>query len=289
MEPLSHTPVLYHEVLQGLMVKPGGQYIDATLGAGGHAAGILETAGPQAQLLGIDLDPQMLEIARKNLAHFPGQTTLVQGNFRDLASIAGENGVRSVDGILFDLGVSGVQLEARERGFSFLREGPLDMRFSPQHEDTAAELINHLSEKELADLIWEYGEERRSRSIARAILRHRPIKTTTQLAEIVARAVGRRGRIHPATRTFQALRIVVNAELSSLAEAMPQAVDILSPGGRLVMISFHSLEDRMVKNFLRQEPRLEVLTRKPIQASRQEIHSNPRSRSAKMRIGQRIS
>lgn len=287
MDQPSHTPVLFSSVLEGLAVKAGGNYIDATVGAGGHARGILEASGPQGRLLGIDLDPQMLAIAHQTLARFSGQVRLVQGNFRHLASITTENDFPKVDGILFDLGLSRVQLESAERGFSFLREGPLDMRFSAHQKDTAAHLVNRLPEKELADLIWEYGEEGRSRAIARAIVASRPLRTTTQLAEIVGRAIGRRGKIHPATRTFQALRIAVNRELSSLQEALPQAVDILSPGGRLLIISYHSLEDRMVKNFMRQEPRLEILTRKPIRPSWEEIKDNPRSRSAKLRIARR--
>ncbi|MBI2845556.1 MAG: 16S rRNA (cytosine(1402)-N(4))-methyltransferase RsmH [Chloroflexi bacterium] len=286
MDQPTHAPVLLGRVLEGLAIKHGGLYIDATLGAGGHSLTVLQTA-PRVKILGIDLDPQMLALARQNLAHFSDQVVFVEGNFRHLHSIAVGNGLRQVDGVLFDLGLSSIQLHAAGRGFSFQEEGPLDMRFSPRQEKTAADLVNRLPEKELADLIWEYGQERHSRAIARAILSKRPVKTTTQLAEIVARTLRRRGKIHPATRTFQALRMAVNEELSALQEALPQAVDILASGGRLVVISFHSLEDRIVKIFMRGEPRLEIITRKPIRPSSEEIESNPRSRSAKLRVAQR--
>lgn len=284
-----HLPVLLQEVLEGLEVKRGGSYIDTTVGTGGHAIAILERIGATGQLLGIDFDPQMLKVAKENLANYKGRVTLTVGNFREVAEISRKHGFHNVDGILFDLGLSSLQLEWAERGFSFQQEGPLDMRFSPEQEMTAAKLINHLPEKELADLIFRYGEEPRSRAIARAIVHHRPLKTTKELAGVVARAARRRGRIHPATRTFQALRIAVNDELAALEEALPQAVDLLHPGGRLAVISFHSLEDRIVKNFFRSEERLQMITPKPLRPDRDEIQANPRARSARLRIAQRKS
>ncbi len=303
---MPHIPVLYQEVLAGLQVKPGGQYIDATLGAGGHAAGILSASAPDGRLLGIDADPAALAVARERLAEFGQRATLVRGNFAALTEIATRHGFQPVDGILFDLGLSSLQLEAAGRGFSFQREGPLDMRFDPTLETTAAHLVNRLPEAELADILFRYGEERQGRRIARAIVRARPIRTTTQLAEVVKRATGRRRKIHPATKTFQALRMAVNDELPALETALSQALDLLAPDGRLLVIAFHSLEDRLVKIFFRRESRdcicppelpicmcqhrarLEILTKKPIRPSASEVRANPRSRSARLRIARRL-
>lgn len=300
-----HIPVLFHEVLAGLQVKPGGHYIDGTVGAGGHAWGILRASGPDGLLLGIDADPAAIAVARQRLAEFGPRVTLVEGNFADLREIAVRHGFQLVNGLILDLGLSSMQLDDGSRGFSFQKEGPLDMRFSGQGP-TAADLINRLDEKELSDLLKRYGEERRARRVARAIVAHRPLTTTTELADTVARAVGRRGRIHPATRTFQALRIAVNKELDALAQALTQALDILAPGGRLAVISFHSLEDRLVKEFFRehsqdcvcppeapictchQRAALQVLTRKPIRPSVEERERNRRSRSAKLRLACRL-
>lgn len=300
-----HIPVLFHEVLAGLQVKPGGHYIDGTVGAGGHAWGLLRASGPDGLLLGIDADPAAIAVARQRLTEFGPRITLVEGNFANLRKIAVRHGFQLVNGLILDLGLSSMQLEDGSRGFSFQKEGPLDMRFSGQGP-TAADLVNGLDEEELSDLLRRYGEERHARRIARAIVAHRPLTTTTELAETVARAAGRRGRIHPATRTFQALRIAVNKELDALAQALTQALDILAPGGRLAVISFHSLEDRLVKQFFRehsqdcvcppqapictchQRATLQVLTRKPIRPSAEERERNRRSRSARLRLACRL-
>jgi 16S rRNA (cytosine1402-N4)-methyltransferase len=296
-----HVPVLLSEVIAGLAPRTGGRYLDATVGGGGHGAAILAASMPDGRLLGIDADPAALAAARERLAAFGERARLMHGNFRDMARLAAEAGVERFDGILLDLGVSSHQLDTPERGFSFLADAPLDMRIDPTAEETAADLVNQLPEGELADLIYRYGEERGSRRIARAIVearRREPIATTSALAAIVERAMGgRRGKIHPATRTFQALRIAANHELESLEAALPQAVDLLAPGGRLAVVAFHSLEDRIVKQFFRAESgyggaagptRLRIITKKPIEAREEETRSNPRARSAKLRIAERV-
>jgi 16S rRNA (cytosine1402-N4)-methyltransferase len=297
-----HTPVLLAEVITGLAPRSGGRYIDGTLGGGGHAAAILEASAPDGRLLGIDADPAALAAGAARLASLDERTVLAHGNFRDLAQLARANGFEPADGILLDLGVSSHQLDTPERGFSFMADAPLDMRMDPTSGETAADLVNELPESELADLIYHYGEERGSRRIARAIVAARRtgrIATTRALAEIVARALGgRHGKIHPATRTFQALRIAVNRELESLEAALPQAVDVLAPGGRLAVIAFHSLEDRIVKQFFRAESgyasavgpsRLRIVTKKPIEAELAEARANPRARSAKLRIAEKLT
>jgi 16S rRNA (cytosine1402-N4)-methyltransferase len=291
-----HVPVLAQEVLAYLQPRPGGRYIDATVGAGGHAALILEASAPDGRLLGIDVDPAALALARRRLAQFGDRVVLVCARFSALEDVAKGHGFTGVDGILMDLGVSSMQLDDPARGFSFQRTGPLDMRMSPHEPVTAAQLVNTLSEQELADVLWRYGEERLARRIARAIVarrRARPFETTADLAELIASLVPRRGGLHPATRTFQALRIAVNRELEELEAALPQAVGLLRPGGRLVVISFHSLEDRIVKQFFRTyaagpQPRLRVLTRKPVVPTPEEVRQNPRSRSAKMRVAEAL-
>jgi 16S rRNA (cytosine1402-N4)-methyltransferase len=303
---LNHVPVLYQEVIAGLRPKPGGHYIDATVGGGAHARGLLKASSPDGQLLGMDADPTAIAQARQSLAEYGERAILVNGNFADLKEIAARHGFCPVGGILLDLGLSSFQLERAERGFAFQLEGPLDMRFNPQQGPTAADLVNTLPEDRLADLLWRYGEEHQARRIARAIVAHRPLRTTRELAEIVQRTVSRRRRIHPATRTFLALRIAVNQELDALSRALPQAVELLAPGGRLAVISFHSLEDRIVKVFFRDEargcicppdvpvcvchhqPALEVLTKKPIRPSEAEVRRNPRSRSARLRLASRL-
>ncbi len=302
-----HIPVLLQETLTFLQVRPGGTYIDATVGGGGHAEAILSASAPDGRLLGLDLDPDALEVARERLTPFGERAVLRQGSFAQLAALAAD--FAPVDGILFDLGLSSLQLADPARGFSFSYSGPLDMRFDPDAGGpTAADLVNGLSVEELAQILYQYGEERQARRIAEAIVAARPLETTEQLAEVVVAAVGRRrGRIHPATRTFQALRIAVNDELSVLQVALPQAVDLLRPGGRLVVISFHSLEDRIVKRFLRQESkdcicppeapvctcehraRLRVLTRKPVRPDPEEVARNPRARSARLRAAERLA
>jgi 16S rRNA (cytosine1402-N4)-methyltransferase len=301
-----HVPVLYDQVLVWLQPHSGGWYIDATLGAGGHAKGILLASRPDGRLLGLDADPDALLHASKVLEPFGDRVTLRVANFRQLGAVAGALDIREVDGILMDLGLSSRQLDEAERGFSFAQDGPLDMRMDRSRRESAADLVNTLSEAELSDILWQYGEERHSRRIARAIVAARPLVTTGQLADLVARTVGRREKIHPATRTFQALRIAVNEELEALSEALPEARDLLRPGGRLAVIAFHSLEDRLVKEFYRQEARacicppelpvcvcqhqatLRVLTSKPVRPSAEETVRNPRSRSARLRVAERL-
>jgi 16S rRNA (cytosine1402-N4)-methyltransferase len=302
-----HIPVLYRQVLEGLEVESGGRYIDATLGAGGHARGILERSAPDGRLLGLDADPEAVEFARAALGVLRERAVLVAGNFRRLRAIAAEHGFEAVHGVLLDLGISSRQLAQAGRGFSFDRNGPLDMRLDPGRGRPAAELVNELPEAELANLIWRYGEERQSRRIARAIVSARPLDSTGQLANLIASTIGRREKIHPATRTFQALRIAVNDELGALSEVLPQARDLLRPGGRMAVIAFHSLEDRLVKQFFQLESRdcicppetpvcvcghratLQVLTRKPIRPTADEEAHNPRSRSARLRIAARLA
>ncbi|WP_457631326.1 16S rRNA (cytosine(1402)-N(4))-methyltransferase RsmH [Oceanithermus sp.] len=279
-----HQPVMLSEALDLLNVQPGGVYVDATFGGGGHTRGIIERGG---QVLALDQDPD----AHKRAERLGGVAIrFVQANFRDLEAVLASQGSPPVSGILADLGVSSFHLDDPERGFSYRHEGPLDMRMGGSGP-TAAEIVNTLSEEELADLLWRYGEERQSRRIARAIVAARaeaPIETTGQLAEIIRRAVGYRRAGHPARKTFQALRIYVNDELGALSGLLEAAGRVLRPGGRLVVISFHSLEDRLVKHFLRDDPRFRVLTKKPLTASPKEQAVNPRSRSAKLRAGERI-
>ncbi|MFQ5473218.1 MAG: 16S rRNA (cytosine(1402)-N(4))-methyltransferase RsmH, partial [Dehalococcoidia bacterium] len=252
----SHAPVLTEEVISFLAVRPGGRYIDCTLGPGGHSRAILEASAPGGVLLGLDADPSAVHLASEALSEFAGSTRFVNANFRHLGEVCDRYEFEPVHGVLFDLGVSSLQLGSADRGFSFQTKAPLDMRFGPDQTLTAAEIVNGYSETDLANVIWQYGEERLSRRIARRIVAARPISTTTELAEIVAKAVpGGKKRIHPATRTFQALRIAVNDELTAIAEALDQTLSILGSGGRLVVISFHSLEDRIVKQFMRRECR----------------------------------
>jgi 16S rRNA (cytosine1402-N4)-methyltransferase len=311
-----HVSVLLEPTLDGLHVVAGGRYIDGTLGAGGHAAAILERSAPDGLLLGLDVDPAALALAGARVAPFGDRAVLVHANAGDLASVARERGFAPVDGVLLDLGVSSMQLDTAERGFSFQTDAPLDMRMDPTDTSrpTAADLVNRLPEGDLADLIYQYGEERGSRRIARRIVAERqrsPITTTGRLATIVqaalgGRPAGPRGRIHPATQTFQALRIAVNRELDVLPQALAGAVDILRPGGRLAVIAFHSLEDRIVKQFLAQEvkgcicppdlpvcqcgrvPRLKAVSRGAIQATEAEQAANPRARSARLRVAERV-
>jgi 16S rRNA (cytosine1402-N4)-methyltransferase len=281
--------------------------VDGTLGAGGHARGIMEASAPDGQLLGLDVDPQALALARKNLAPYEGRIHLAQASYTSLSTQLARLGWEAVNGILLDLGASSMQFDTPERGFSFLHDAPLDMRFGPHVPQTAADLVNKYSERELADLIYQYGEERNSRKIARAIVKARPIHTTRELVAVIESVSPRRGdRVHPATRTFQALRIAVNEELASIAEVLPQAVAALQAGGRLAVISFHSLEDRIVKDFIREQSKdrvnppyeriyeeerkatLKEVNRKPITSSEQEIKNNPRARSAKLRIAEKL-
>jgi 16S rRNA (cytosine1402-N4)-methyltransferase len=320
---VGHVPVLLKEAIDFLAVERGGTYLDATVGLGGHSYEIAKRLGAPGHLIGFDKDPAALNAARMKLAPAvvsrqssvvseldPGAErpttndqrqnvdwpliTLMHGSFADLAN---DQRPATIDGMLADLGVSSLQLEDAARGFSFQAEGPLDMRMNPMSGETAEQVVNHLDERELADVIYEFGEERRSRRIARAIVRSRPIRTTRQLVDVISTAarpmkLGRHkyDRIHPATKTFQALRIFVNRELDDLKALLEAAPRVLKPGGRLVVISFHSLEDRIVKDALRsgKDKYFRLLTKKPLTASEEEIERNPRSRSAKMRAAERM-
>ena len=286
-----HTPVLLNEVLHWLRIRPEGTYVDATVGAGGHALEIARrlTSG---RLIGLDQDPQALELARERLRGFERQVTLVHASFSRIEAIVRRLNLPAVDGVLADLGVSSMQLDNAERGFSFRFGGPLDMRMNPQAQLTAADIVNHRPEKELADLLYHFGEERESRKIARAIVRARPIRDTAHLATVVAGARKARGRqkLHPATKTFLALRIAVNREMEELEQFLSRTPATLSPAGRWVVLSYHSLEDRLVKRAFQQwarEGAVKILTKKVIQPAPDEVRSNPRARSAKMRVAER--
>jgi 16S rRNA (cytosine1402-N4)-methyltransferase len=292
----SHVPVLLKEAIDFLAVRRGGTYIDATVGLGGHSYEIAKRLGAPGHLIGLDKDPAALEIAREKLAPNQPDWPEVTLLHRSFAEIAKGEGRATVDGILADIGVSSLQLDNAARGFSFQAEGPLDMRMDPRSERTAEQVVNHLDERQLADVIYEFGEERRSRRIARAICRSRPIQTTAQLADVISAAARPMNqaerRIHPATRTFQALRIFVNRELDDLKALLEAAPQILKPGGRVVVISFHSLEDRIVKDAFRgtanQDRYYRILTKKPVTASEEEADRNPRARSAKLRAAERV-
>lgn len=300
-----HTPVLLAEVLQGLAVRPDGLYVDCTVGDGGHAEAILRAGG---RVWGLDKDPEALVVATARLASFGERVVAVHASFAELAWVAAEHSLAPVDGVLFDLGLSTRQIELSGRGFSFLRDEPLDMRFDPQGGLTAEEVVNTLPPQELADLLRRYGEEPRAAAIARAIVRRRPFRTAQELVQAVESATGPRwgGRIHPATRVFQALRIYVNGELEALEEGLRQALDLLAPNGRLAAIGYHSLEDRIVKEALRREAtdclcppglpqcvcghraRLALVTRRPLRPDQAELEANPRSRSARLRVARRL-
>ena len=302
-----HEPVMLEECISALQVQRGGRYIDCTVGGGGHAAAILEESSPGGRLIGIDADPHAIRVARGKLKPYGKDAILVNENFKYLENICTRHGFSPVNGVLFDLGMSSLQLEEAGRGFSFRQDSPLDMRFSDRQDLTAADIVNTYPEVELAQLLHRYGEEQRNRQIARCIVERRPLETTQELARVVEQAVGgTRGRIHPATKTFQALRIAVNHELENLELALEQAVNLLGNGGRIVVISFHSLEDRLVKGFFRREaqwcicppgmpacicghtPRLKVLSKKVFRPSPVEVQTNPRSRSARMRVAECI-
>jgi 16S rRNA (cytosine1402-N4)-methyltransferase len=306
-----HTPVMVREVLEHLAPRESGTYFDCTVGGGGHAEAILKASGPEGRLVGLDWDAEAIEESQNRLGAFGARVALVRASFRELGKAARRVGNLRADGILIDCGVSSRQLEQFERGFSFLAEGPLDMRMDQSQGLTAADIVNRADAKELARMFMEYGEERRARAIATAIVKEREqhlMRTTTQLATLIERVSPRRGRAtHPATRVFQALRIAVNGELENLRIGLAEAAELLNPGGRLVVISFHSLEDRIVKRFFRQmskecicPPRLpacvcghkrtfRVLTRKPVVPSETEIQQNPRARSAKLRAVEKIA
>lgn len=302
-----HRPVLYQEIIQYLAPFSPGRYLDCTAGAGGHAKGILEASAPDGELVTLDVDPDAVALARATLAPFGSRAIIKHASYTESAQVLAEIGWQKVDGIVLDLGVSSMQLDAAERGFSFRLDGPLDMRFDPTSGPSAADLVNGLEEKYLADLIWRYGEERYSRKIARAIVQARPLHTTQELAAVVRAAIGRSGeKQDPATRTFQALRIAVNDELINIEAALPQLIELLKPQARLAVISFHSLEDRIVKQIFQRESRdcicppeqpictcghhasIEIITPHPVVPREEEKARNPRSRSAKLRVVQKL-
>jgi 16S rRNA (cytosine1402-N4)-methyltransferase len=310
VEPSSyHTPVLLHDVLAFLLTRADGAYIDGTLGGGGHAEAVLQRLGPHGRLLGLDADDDALTAARARLAPFGSRVQLHRSNFRDLRTVVAEHGMVPAHGLLLDLGVSSHQFDDASRGFSFRGDDRLDMRMDRRQELDAAAVVNSYEERALADLLWQYGEERRSRAIARAIARARsrePIRTTGSLAAVVESVVGAQFRVKTLARVFQAIRIEVNGELESLRRAVRDGIDILAPGGRLVIIAYHSLEDRIVKEAFREAaatsvrsghvlvpdtpvtPLVRVLTPRPVEPDEREVDANPRARSAKLRAAERI-
>ena len=287
-----HIPVLFEEVLEQLRPAPGMIFVDGTLGGGGHTRALAERVGPAGRVVSVDLDNVAIERASTALAGLP--VSVAHASYAEIPEVLDEVGVAAVDGVLLDLGLSSDQLADAARGFSYLSEGELDMRFDREHGEPAWRMIARMSEEHLADVIYQFGEERFSRRIAKKIVEHRrtnPVRTAVQLAELVRGCVPRsRGHnIDPATRTFQALRIAVNGELDALQSALKRLPDYLKPGGRLAIISFHSLEDRIVKEAFRSDERLRVITRKPIVASEDESNRNPRARSAKLRVAERVA
>jgi len=306
-EPLPHQPVLYQQVLDALQPESGRDYLDGTLGAGGHAEGILKASTPQGRLLGLDRDPVAIQIAQRQLSPFSERLLIHQASYQQAKQILREIGWHHVHGILLDLGVSSMQIDEASRGFSFMEDGPLDMRFNQQEGTTAEKLVNSLNEKDLAEILWQYGEERYSRRIARAIVQQRPIHTTSALAAVIRQAVpGYEKHLNPATRSFQALRIATNHELETLSSSLNGLVECLHPGGLIAIISFHSLEDRIIKQFFKKESKdcicpseqpictcehhasLKIITKKPVMPTSKEINQNPRARSARMRVAQKI-
>ncbi len=287
-----HRPVLLREAIEYLNVQPDGIYIDATLGAGGHAQEILRRLG-SGKLLGLDRDPKALDIAGQRLAGWGEKLIMQHGNFTEIDALHAASGLPPVNGVLADLGLSSMQLDEASRGFSFSQPGPLDMRMDPGSGTTAADIVNHADERELADILYELGEERHSRRIARAIVKARPYRVTTELAQVVTRAIPSRAglhQIHPATRSFMALRLAVNTELENLDQFLAKVLTILRPGGRVVILSFHSLEDRRVKQAFRRwqdEGQATILTRKVVRPGEDELQGNPRARSAKLRAAEK--
>ena len=305
-----HIPVLLKEVVEGLAVRAGGHYLDATVGGGGHSLAILEACEPDGRVLGLDRDPEAIQRVSKRLHYYGTRVKIVHTSYMHLMEIASKDGFLPFDGVLFDLGFSSWQIENPERGFSHRLNGPLDMRYDPSSRgETAEQLVNLLPEAELAELIWRYGEEKQSRRIAKAIVGMRPIYSSQQLVKIIKNSKTQREkrRLHPATKTFQALRIAVNDELGTLKQALPQALQALRTGGRVAVISFHSLEDRIVKQFFKRESQdcicppsspvcncdhqrtIRIVTRKIVTPTESEINKNPRSRSAKLRIAEKIA
>ena len=303
----AHKPVLYQEIIHALQPRNGGRYVDGTLGAGGHARGILEACAPDGQLLGLDVDPQALALARETLAPYEGRIHLAQASHITLSEQLASLKWESIDGLVLDLGASSMQFDNPGRGFSFMQDGPLDMRFGPHLTMSAADIINTYDERELADIIFKYGEDRDARKIARAIVQARPLHTTGELVTVIEKASPRRGdKTHPATQTFQALRIVVNEELAAVEITLPQAVAALKSGGRCAVISFHSLEDRIVKEYFREQSKdlinppyekiyeverkavVKLVNKKPILPGEEELRDNPRARSAKLRVIEKL-
>lgn len=286
--------------------QPGGRYIDGTVGGGGHAAGLLAAVAPDGQVLAFDRDPAAITFARERLQADASRIIFVNASYADMGRLAPTLGFNQVDGVLLDLGLSSRQLNDSQRGFSFLQDGPLDMRFDPSQGVTAADLVNNLTEAELANLFWRYGEERLSRKLARAVAAARPLATTGQLRQVIEAAVGRRGKKHPATLVFQALRIAVNEELAAVEKGLDAGIQLLKPGGRMAVISFHSLEDRLVKRTFRELSRdcicppqqpvctcaaravVRLVTRKAVQPGAAEVAANPRSRSARLRVVEKL-
>ena len=302
-----HLSVLYHESINFLQPKNHGRYVDGTLGAGGHAAGILDSSQPDGQLLGLDIDDQALQIAEDKLAGYGSRAIIRKDSYANLAGQLRRINWLCADGILLDLGLSSMQLDTSDRGFSFMKDAPLDMRFNKDQKRTAAEIINTWSEKDLIRVLWEFGEEPKSRQLAACIVGQRPISTTHQLAALILGVYkGKRGKVHPATQTFQALRIAVNEELETLEKGLEEALKALCRGGRLAVISFHSLEDRMVKQLFQRESRncicppeqpfcvcghtasVRLITKKAIIPSQEEVVKNPRARSAKLRVVEKL-
>ena len=298
---------MVEETIAALQVKAGGRYIDCTAGEGGHSLAILRAAEPSPSILCIDLDADALQATAERVAAYGNRATVRRGNYAEVVRIADETGFMEADGLILDLGLSSLQLDRGERGFSFRHEAPLDMRFDSSQRVNAETIVNEYREEELAGIIYRYGEERRSRRIARAIVANRPVRTTSELAEIVRRSIGRqRGRIHPATRTFQALRIAVNDEFGNIQRGLQGAVDALGSGARIAVITYHSLEDRIVKDFIRHlasdcicpptvpecvcefESTLKIVNRRVIRPSNEEVEANPRCRSARLRIAERL-
>ena len=305
---LEHSPVLLNEVLANLELNKKRVVVDATVGLAGHSKAMLEKMPKNGKLIAFDADKEHVKLAKKRLRKYSSQVTVIHANFSELEEKIAAQRCRGIDAILFDLGLASPHVDNPERGFSFMHEGPLDMRFDVSQELTAAEVINNYSEKELVRIFQEYGEERFARKIARAIVarrKTRKFKTTKELARLIEKTVARQSRIHPATRVFQALRIEVNNELQSLKSALEQALKLLRPGGRIAVISYHSLEDRIVKRFFKEQaleyinlpeeettrmlkPQLKIITKKPILPSDEEIIENPRARSAKLRVAEKI-
>lgn len=298
MADIEHKPVMCKEALESLNLRPGLTIVDATIGTGAHALSILEKISPDGRLIGIDRDADSLEVAKNRLKAYEAKVTLVHADFRAMDKVFGELQIRKIDGILFDLGLSSYQLDSRERGFSFRYDAPLDMRMDKAGYILAYDLVNNLTEKEISDILWAFGQERWHNRIARYLIRRRalvPVTTTGQLKEVVMKAIphgaSRCARIHPATRTFQALRIAVNRELEALEEALTKAPEFLKKGARICVISFHSLEDRIVKHNFKDNALkgiLKIITKKPLEPTRQEVRDNPRARSAKLRVAGKL-